>query len=416
MPVKLRMPPILRPQVGGSRDVEVSGGTLREVLEELFERYPDVRSQLLDDEGQINRFVNVYVQSEDVRLGEGLDTPVPADGTVIVLPAMAGGADLALAPPAPLRRRRRDILAAIGSTPLVELPRLRRPGSARLWAKLELANPTGSVKDRVALSLIESAERSGELTPGQTIIEPTSGNTGIALAMIAAVKGYRMRAVMPSSATAERTQLLRLYGAEIVFSPGELGSNGAVRLARELAAADPDLYMPFQYGNPANPDAHYRTTGPEIVAALDGRIDAFVAGLGTGGTLMGAGRALREANPDVQIVAAEPLQGDDVMGLRSLADGYTPEILDVTQLDRKLLVSNAEAITGLRALLRREGIYAGVSSGAVLEVAARVAAELPASANVVMLLADGGSRYASAGLWDRDETTLDREMESRLWW
>jgi cysteine synthase B len=312
--------------------------------------------------------------------------------------------------------RRRDVLSAIGSTPLVELPSLRPEGGARLWAKLEQANPTGSVKDRVALSLIEAAERDGLLRPGQTVLEPTSGNTGISLAMVCQVKGYVLRAVMPESATPERAQMLRMYGAEIVWSPGEEGSNGAVRLARELAARDASVYMPFQYGNPANPEAHYRGTGPEILAALDGQVDAFVAGLGTGGTLMGTGRALREARPGVQIIAAEPLQGDSVMGLRSLDDGYTPEILDITQLDRKLLVSNPEAVRGLRDLLEKEGLWVGVSAGAVLAVGRRVAASMAPDQNVVMLFADGGWKYASAGLWSRDEDELEEEMESRLWW
>jgi cysteine synthase B len=234
--------------------------------------------------------------------------------------------------------------------------------------------------------------------------------------MICRLRGYRMRAVMPESATPERADSLRMYGAEIVWSPGELGSNGAVALARELAAADPDLYMPFQYANPANPDAHYRTTGPEIIEALGGRIDAFVAGLGTGGTLMGTGQALREANPAVKIIAAEPLQGDAVMGLRSLEDGYTPEILDVSKLDRRVLVSNADALVGLRALLDREGIWAGVSAGAVVEVARRVAASMAPDQNVVCLLADGGWKYASAGLWSRDANELEEDMENRLWW
>jgi cysteine synthase B len=309
-----------------------------------------------------------------------------------------------------------DVLTAIGSTPLVELPRLRPAGGARLWAMLVLANTPGSVTYRVALSLIEAAERDGLLLPGQTVLEPTSGNTGISLAMVCAVKGYRLRAVMPESATVERAQMLRMYGADIVWSPGEEGSNGSVRLARELAAEDPTVYMPFQYANPANPDAHYRTTGPEILEDLDGRVDAFVAGLGTGGTLMGTGRALREARPDVQIIAAEPLQGDPVMGLRSLDDGYTPEILDITQLDRKILVSNGEAVRGLRALLDQEGLWVGVSAGAVLAVGRRVAADLDPDQNVVMLFADGGWKYASAGLWDRPEDELEEEMESKLWW
>ncbi len=407
MTATLRMPPILRPEVGGNRELIVEGSTLGEALDDLFGRYPDVRSRLVDDEGNINRFVNVYVDSEDVRLGDGLATAVTPGGTIIVLPAMAGGA---------IDVRHGDVLSAIGSTPLVELPRLRPPGGARVHAKLEMLNPTGSVKDRVALSMIEAAESEGLLEPGQVIIEPTSGNTGISLAMIARLKGYRFRAVMPRSATPERAQMLAMYGAEIVWSPGELGSNGAVRLARDLAAADPGLYMPFQYGNPANPDAHYRTTGPEIIEALDGHVDAFVAGLGTGGTLMGTGRALREANPAVQIVAAEPLQGDAVMGLRSLEDGYVPEILDLSRLDRKVLVSNAEAVRGLRGLLDHEGIWGGVSAGAVVTVAVRVAAAMQPDQNVVVLLADGGWKYASAGLWDREPGELDEDMESRLWW
>ena len=259
-----------------------------------------MRGHLVDDAGELNRFVNVYVENEDVRLGEGLETTLVAGGTVRVHPGDGGRRPvnpiaLAARGPSP------DVLSAIGSTPLVELPRLRPEGGARLWAKLEQANPTGSVKDRVALSLIEAAERDGLLEPGQTVLEPTSGNTGISLAMVCRVRGYRLRAVMPESATPERAQMLRMYGAEIVWSPGEEGSNGAVRWRASSRPQDPTVYMPFQYANPANPDAHYRTTGPEILEALDGRVDAFVAGLGTGGTLMGTGRALREARPDVQV-------------------------------------------------------------------------------------------------------------------
>ena len=413
MPISLRMPPVLRPQVGGARQVEVSGATLREALDDLFAQFPAVRDQIVDAEGQINRFVNVYVSNEDVRLGQGLDTPVPDDSTVIVLPAMAGGSVF----PPNVCRGGGDVLSAIGGTPLIELPNLRPAGGARIWSKLEMLNPSGSIKDRVALSLIESAEAQGLLSPGQTIIEPTSGNTGIALAMICAVKGYKFRAVMPESATPERIQQISMYGAEIVFSPGELGSNGGVALARELAAADPSLYMPFQYANPENPNAHYRTTGPEIIEALDGQVDAFVAGLGTGGTLMGTGRALREANPEVQIIAAEPLQGESVMGLRSLEDGYTPEILDITQLNRKLLVTNTESVQAMRDLLRHEGIWVGVSCGAAFSVARRVAAELEPDQNVVTVFADGGARYASANLFNETEgEDLEELMEDRLWW
>lgn len=413
MPIFLRMPPVLRPQVGGARQVEVSGATLREALDDLFAQFPAVRDQIVDAEGQINRFVNVYVSNEDVRLGQGLDTPVPAGSTVIVLPAMAGGSVF----PPNVCRGGGDVLSAIGGTPLVELPNLRPAGGARIWAKLEMLNPSGSIKDRVALALIESAEAQGLLSPGQTIIEPTSGNTGIALAMICAVKGYKFRAVIPESATPERVQQISMYGAEIVFSPGELGSNGGVALARKLAAADPTLYMPFQYANPENPNAHYRTTGPEIIEALDGQVDAFVAGLGTGGTLMGTGRALREANPDVQIIAAEPLQGEAVMGLRSLEDGYTPEILDITQLNRKLLITNTESVQAMRDLLRHEGIWVGVSCGAAFSVARRVAADLEPDQNVVTVFADGGARYASANLFNEtDGEDLEELMEDRLWW
>ena len=208
-----------------------------------------------------------------------------------------------------------------------------------------------------------------------------------------------------------------MYGAEIVFSPGELGSNGGVALARELAAADPSLYMPFQYANAENPNAHYRTTGPEIIEALDGKVDAFVAGLGTGGTLMGTGRALREANPDVQIIAAEPLQGEAVMGLRSLEDGYTPEILDITQLDRKMLVTNLESVKAMRDLLTHEGIWVGVSCGAAMHVARQVASQMEPEQNVVTVFADGGARYASANLFtEQDEAVLEETLETRLWW
>ena len=233
--------------------------------------------------------------------------------------------------------------------------------------------------------------------------------------MIGRVRGYPVRIVLPESATPERVKLLKLFGADIVFSPGEYGSNGAVELARELAAEDPSLYMPFQYGNPANPEAHYCGTAVEILRDCP-QVDVLVAGLGTGGTLMGCARRLREANPDVQIIAAEPLQGDAVMGLRSLEDGYTPEILDVSQLDRRLLVTNAEALVGLRALLDRESIWAGVSAGAVVEVARKVAASMEPDQHVVCLLADGGWKYASAGLWDRDADELEVDMEDRLWW
>jgi len=302
-----------------------------------------------------------------------------------------------------------SLLELVGNTPLVELRRLTPKPSVRLYAKLEGQNPTGSIKDRVALSMIEAAEAAGELEPGRELLEPTSGNTGIALALVAKLKGYPLTCVLPENATEERRRLLRLYGATIVESPGEQGSNGAVRVALELAEREPRYFMPFQYANDANPRAHYEGTGAEIAEGLD-RVDVLVAGLGTGGTLMGAGERLRERFPEVVVAAAEPLPGDPVMGLRSLDDGYVPPILDVSKLDRKLLVSNDEAVTGVQALLEREGIFAGISSGAVVHVARRLAGELDEGV-VVCVLADGGWKYLSAGFWQGDE--ID---ESKLWW
>ena len=282
----------------------------------------------------------------------------------------------------------------------------------RLYAKLEGQNPTGSIKDRIAKAMIESAEASGELEPGRAILEPTSGNTGISLALLARLKGYPLTCVVPENVTQERLRLLRLYGAEIVLSPGAEGSNGAVRLALELSEQDGRYFLPFQYANDANPQAHYDGTGAELAAALE-RVDVVVAGLGTGGTLMGVGRRLRERFPDVVVAAAEPLPGDPVLGLRSLEDGYVPPILDVEKLDRKLLISNAEAVGGMRALLESEGIFAGVSSGAVIHVARRLAEELDDGV-VVSILADAGWKYLSAPLWEAED--IERAMEHAVWW
>ena len=304
------------------------------------------------------------------------------------------------------------ILGLIGSTPLVELERLSPSSSVRLYAKLEGQNPTGSIKDRVAKAMIDSAEATGGLEPGRRLLEPTSGNTGISLALVAKLGGYPLTCVMPANVTEERRRLLRLYGAEIVESPPDEGSNGAVRVALELAERDPSYFMPFQYANEANPLAHYEGTGAEIASALD-RVDVFVAGLGTGGTLMGAGERLREAFPEIVVAAAEPLPGDAVMGLRSLEDGYVPPILDVSKLDRKLLVSNQEAVAGLRALLEREGIFGGVSSGAVVHAARKLADELDEGV-VVCVLADGGWKYLSADFWERDD--VEDAMERTVWW
>ncbi len=307
-----------------------------------------------------------------------------------------------------------DLLDAIGGTPTVELRRLTPSSAVRLYAKLEGTNPTGSVKDRIARSMITEARAGGALRPGQTILEPSSGNTGISLALVGSLLGHPVRIVMPDNTTAERTQLLKLYRAEVVYSPGAEGSNGAIRLAQQMADADPTLYMPYQYGNPANPRAHEETTGPETLAAVP-EIDVFVAGLGTGGTLTGVGHFLKRARPGVRIVAAEPLPGEEVQGLRSLDEGFVPPVLDRAVLDDRYLVSNRDALIGLRRLMRDEGIFAGLSCGAVVHVALRVAAEME-SGNVVMLLADGGWKYLSTDLWTREIDELETELESSLLW
>jgi [CysO sulfur-carrier protein]-thiocarboxylate-dependent cysteine synthase len=307
-----------------------------------------------------------------------------------------------------------DVVQSIGNTPLIELPRLSPKPGVRVWAKLESRNPTGSVKDRVARALIEDAEEKGVLGPGQTILEPTSGNTGISLAMICSRKGYRLKVVMPENVTPERTQLLKMYGAQIVYSEGSKGSNGAVEKALEMAQADSSYYMPYQYGNPANPNAHYNGTALEILEELD-EVAAFVAGLGTGGTLMGNGRRLKETFGDaVKIVAAEPMQGEPVQGLRSLDDGFIPPIIDLSLLDRKIFVTNRDAILWTRKLLDEESVFAGVSSGAIARVAVRIAGELD-EGNVVFIVADDGWKYLSSGIYTLPVDEIEN-LDSTVWW
>ena len=306
-----------------------------------------------------------------------------------------------------------NVLEAIGNTPLVELPRITPKPKVRLWAKLEGRNPTGSVKDRVAKYMIEDAEAQGAIDPGHTILEPTSGNTGISLAMICRRKGYPLKAVMPDNVTEERNQLLRMYGAEIVSSEGAKGSNGAVELALEMAESDASYYMPYQYGNEANPRAHYEGTAKEILDELD-EVTAFVGGLGTGGTLMGTGRRFKEEDPDTKIVAAEPMQGELVQGLRSLDDGFIPPILDLSMLDRKIMVSNRDAIIWTRKLLQEEGMFAGVSAGAIAYVAHRIASELD-EGNVVFLVPDDGWKYLSSGVYTKPIEELEK-IDSTVWW
>ncbi|HEY6056544.1 MAG TPA: pyridoxal-phosphate dependent enzyme [Candidatus Limnocylindrales bacterium] len=311
--------------------------------------------------------------------------------------------------------RYKSILDAIGHTPLVEIPRMSPDPGVRILAKLEMVNPTGSVKDRAAKYLVEDLEQSGRLTSDSIILEPTSGNTGIALAMIGRRKGYRVALVMPDNVTNERRQMAALFGAEVIDSPGHLGSNGAIALAKHLVSLDERFVMPYQYGNEANPRAHYETTGPEILADCP-EIDAFVAGLGTAGTLMGVARYFRDHKPDVRIVAAEPLPGENVQGLRSLDEGFVPEILDPSLLDAKYLVSNRDAIAALRDLVFKEGIFAGPSSGAVLVAAARVARSMDRG-TIVALLPDGGWKYLSAGTYSRALDEMEADLEGGVnWW
>jgi len=313
----------------------------------------------------------------------------------------------------PCGGRYKNLIEAVGHTPLVELKSISPNPEVRVFAKLEGRNPTGSVKDRVAKSMIEDAEAKGELEKGMTLIEPTSGNTGIALAMLCKLKGYKFRAVMPDNVTEERSQLLSMYGAEITYSEGSKGSNGAVELALDMAEKDSSLRMLYQYGNPANPNAHYEGTAPEILEELD-EITAFVGGLGTGGTLMGIGRRLKEHDPNISIVAAEPMQGELVQGLRSLDDGFIPPIIDLSLLDRKIMVANRDAIVWTQKLLHEEGLFAGVSSGAIAAIAARIAGEIDGG-NIVFVVPDDGWKYLSSGVYTKP---VDEVMgiESTVWW
>jgi [CysO sulfur-carrier protein]-thiocarboxylate-dependent cysteine synthase len=307
-----------------------------------------------------------------------------------------------------------DIIQSIGQTPLVELRRMSPKEGVRIFAKLESYNPTGSVKDRVARAMIEEAEERGEIEPGKTILEPTSGNTGISLAMICSRKGYALKVVIPDNVTRERTDLLEMYGAQIVYSPGAEGSNGAVAMALGMAERDTSYFMPYQYGNEANPRAHYDGTAIEILEELD-EVAAFVGGLGTGGTLMGNGRRLKEEDSETLVVAAEPLQGELVQGLRSLDDGFIPPILDLSLLDRKIFVSNRDAVVWTKKLLAEEGMFVGVSSGAIASIAVRVASELD-EGNVVFVVCDDGWKYLSSGVYTKPIEELEETIEAAAFW
>jgi cysteine synthase B len=310
-----------------------------------------------------------------------------------------------------------SLLESVGRTPLVGLPRLSPTPDVRLWAKLEDRNPTGSVKDRPALAMIEEAEVSGRLAPGATILEPTSGNTGISLAMAAKLKGYRIVCVMPENTSAERTQLLRMYGAEVVYSPAAGGSNEAVRVAKRMAEEHPDWVMLYQYGNPANADSHYRTTGPELLEDLP-EITHFVAGLGTTGTLMGVGRFLREKVPTVQVVAAEPRYGELVYGLRNLDEGFVPELYDESVLTTRFSVGPRDAVRRTRELLAAEGIFAGISTGAILHAALGIAAKAVKAgerADIAFIVCDGGWKYLSTGAYEGTLDEAEDHLDGQLW-
>ena len=312
--------------------------------------------------------------------------------------------------------RYESLLDLIGNTPLVRLRRMSPREGVRIWAKLEGQNPSGSVKDRIAQAMLATARADGSLATGQTILEPTSGNTGLSLAMIGRLYGHPVRCVMPESVSHERRDLLRFYGAELVLSPGDLGTNGAVKLAQELYAQDPSVFMPMQYENADNPGAHYRTTGPEVLRDCP-EITHFVAGLGTGGTLTGVGRYLKEHKPDVKIVAAAPHPGDLVQGLRSMEEGYIPPVFDESVLDGRIVVDSRTSFAVTKQLLEREGLFAGISCGAAVRTAQRVAERMQ-SGDIVVLLADGGWKYLSTGLWGRDYDDIagDETIEGQLWW
>ena len=310
-----------------------------------------------------------------------------------------------------------SLLASVGGTPLVGLPRLSPSPDVRLWAKLEDRNPTGSIKDRAALAMIEAAERDGLLRPGCTILEPTSGNTGISLAMAARLKGYRLVCVMPENTSIERWQLLRMWGAEIVASPAAGGSNEAVRVANELAEEHPDWVMLYQYGNPANAGAHYATTGPELLADLP-TITHFVAGLGTTGTLMGTGRFLREHVPGIEIIAAEPRYGEVVYGLRNIDEGFVPELYDPAVLTTRYSVGPRDAVRRTRELLEEEGIFAGISTGAILHAALGIAARVTkagGTADIAFVVCDGGWKYLSTGAYEGTLDDAEDALDGELW-
>ena len=406
MAIEVRIPTILRSYTDGAKAVEGSGDTLRDLIDDVDTRNPGLRDRIVEGDG-----------------------PAPVRQR---LPQRRRCA-LPRRPADPRRRRRRghgvaggrgrlmarfdSLLDSVGRTPLVGLPALSPSPDVRLWAKLEDRNPTGSVKDRPALYMVEEAEKAGLLVPGSTILEPTSGNTGISLAMVAKLRGYRIVCVMPENTSIERRQLLEMFGAQIIFSPAAGGSNEAVRVAKQLALEHPDWVMLYQYGNPANTLAHYETTGPEILEDLPA-ITHFVAGLGTTGTLMGVGRFLRERVPSVQVVAAEPRYGELVYGLRNIDEGFVPELYDESVLTTRFSVGPGEALRRTRELLEQEGIFAGISTGAILHAALAVADKAVRAgerADICIVVCDGGWKYLSTGAYAGTLEEAEAALEGQLW-
>ena len=309
-------------------------------------------------------------------------------------------------------------IQSIGNTPLIDLSNFIKESNVKIYGKLESVNPTGSVKDRAARSLIVDAEEKGLLKPGGTILEPTSGNTGLGIAMIGRQKGYQVKVVMPESVPPERVQLLEAFGAEVIFSAHDKGTNESIALAKEIAEDNPNFYMPYQYGNEANPKAHYLTTGPEIIRDLP-NVNIFVAGLGTGGTLMGVGRCLKEYNPEIKIVATAPHPDDKIQALRAIEDGYIPPILDLDKLDARILIEAEEAFYWTRKLLTDAGVFVGVSSGATFATAIKLQEKLKNSesqSNIVVMLADGGWKYLSTGIYSENYNFKQSEIEGKTWW
>ena len=393
--------------------VSADGSTVGEVLESLVAEYPGLSGQVIDDDGSLHKFVNVYLNDDDVRYLSALDTPVGDSDEISILPAVAGGAVVIAVVPTSMTRFG-SVLELIGNTPLVDITALSPNPDVRILIKLEGQNPGGSVKDRIALSMIEEAEKDGILKPGQTLIEPSSGNTGIGMAMVCKLKGYHLKVVLADNVSIERRQLLEVWGAEIIESPGSEGSNGAVRRAQALAAEHPEWAFLYQYANPANPKAHYEGTGPEIWRDCP-EVTHFVAGLGTSGTLLGVGRYLKEQNPDIQVWAIEPPAGETVDGLRNLDDGYIPPIFidngGAELLDGKRIVRPRESIEWTRRLTD-VGIFAGLSSGAALAGAAKTGRDRRHRGPSWWSAADGGWKYLSTGAWTDDLDVVEERASS----